>query len=124
MQKTKLFLLWISALLCLTTCKDFLYNDLALQGVWEKTSQIDYENVVMNIKFDSDYFYYKTKNDTTWSSPIPSEAGFGSLTIKKPNGSAKGTYTIGWTLCFISKFEYNENREDNLLWLNGTWTKK
>ncbi|GMO46575.1 MAG: hypothetical protein Ta2B_28210 [Termitinemataceae bacterium] len=103
----------------LVSCEDVIYNDLALQGEWEKDCEVDYENVRMRIKFDADTFCYKKASADDWENTISASASFGVLYIKQAE-TVSGSYNIVWSKCLFSGFKH----ESGLMWLNGVWDKK
>jgi hypothetical protein len=116
----KAAILAFAACLLFAACEDVIFNDLALQGEWEKRCEVDYDTKLMRIKIDSDNFSWKEADEDDWSETFSCSASFGVLILKRPDGTIRGSYTVFWTKVLFTGWTW----DDGFFWLNGTWDKQ
>ncbi|MDR2343173.1 MAG: hypothetical protein LBD86_01415 [Spirochaetaceae bacterium] len=100
-------------------CENVVWNDLGVQGSWEKESKVMFVDKTMVMEIDNDGIRWKEKGADDWEVDVPCSASFGVIYIKFPDKTVKGSYLWALRYMILGGFTW----DDRLNWLNGTWNK-
>ncbi|MDR0663804.1 MAG: hypothetical protein LBF80_07005 [Spirochaetaceae bacterium] len=103
----------------LSGCENVLWNDLAVQGSWQKDSVVSFVKKTMEMEIDNKGIRWREKDASEWEEDLPCAASFGVLLIKFPGRTVRGSYFWTFNNLILSGFTW----DDGLNWLNGSWKK-